>query len=226
MLRKRRLVILCDFDGTITNDDVGFQIIQTFAGAGWREIEEAYLRGEKGSREAMTEIFQLTTVSESRLQEFVDSNFFIDPYFPAFLDFCRRQKIELTVVSDGFDWYIDRIFARYNISLPYYANKLKVADGKLRAHFPHASSECGKCGNCKREYARKIKQNGSFLIYIGDGYSDRCVSRVADFLFAKNALAEYCQNHGVKFYAFTTFADILAGLKTFLSEEGYFENCQ
>ena len=92
MQTKKSFEVLCDFDGTITNEDIGFSIIQTFAGPGWLEIEEAYQRGEKGSREAMTEIFQLTSVSEKDLQQFVDDNFFIDPYFPAFLDFCRQKK--------------------------------------------------------------------------------------------------------------------------------------
>ncbi|NLM52944.1 MAG: MtnX-like HAD-IB family phosphatase [Firmicutes bacterium] len=222
MQPKKSLEVLCDFDGTIINDDIGFQIMQTFAGEGWWEIEEAYQRGEKGSREAMTEIFQLISVSEKELQQFVDDNFFLDPYFPAFLAFCRRHEIKVTVVSDGFDWYIERIFAKYNINLPYVANKLQVVKGRLQAAFPYQSSTCGKCGNCKLEFANKVKQKGNSLIYIGDGYSDRCISKIADFLFAKSYLAEFCQSHGLHFYAFTTFADILAELNSLIKEEGKF----
>ncbi|MBS4031171.1 MAG: MtnX-like HAD-IB family phosphatase [Clostridiales bacterium] len=208
-MRLSNVEVLCDFDGTITNDDIGFNIIKTFAGQGWHEIEDAYQRGEKGSREALAEIFALTTVSEETLRRFIEENFFVDPSFPAFLTLCRREKIAVTVLSDGFDFYIDLIFNKFKVDVPYYANRLKVVDCSLHANFPHASSQCGSCGTCKLDYAKQVKKNGAQIIYIGDGYSDRCVSGVADVVFAKGILAKYCQQQGTPFHPFENFNDIL-----------------
>ncbi len=201
--------VLCDFDGTITNDDIGFKIIKTFAGQGWQEVEDAYQRGEKGSREALAEIFALTTVSEKTLRRFVEEQFFVDPFFPAFLLFCRHKKVNVTVLSDGFDFYIDLMFEKYKIDVPYYANRLKVVDCVLYSHFPNASLQCGSCGTCKLDYAKRVKENGKKIIYIGDGRSDRCVSRMADIVFAKGFLANYCDEHSIPYHLFESFNDIL-----------------
>lgn len=208
--KEQNVVVLCDFDGTITDKDIGFTIIETFAGNGWREIEDQYQRGEKGSREAIQEIFALTSVSESTLVRFVQENFHMDPVFPPFIDYCRKSNIAVTILSDGFDFYIKLILNKYGLDLPYLANTLQVADSSLCASFPYAAAECGSCGNCKAAYARRVKENGGKIIYIGDGYSDRCVSALADVLFAKDYLARYCARENIPYHSFSDFGDILS----------------
>lgn len=208
-----RIEVLCDFDGTITNEDIGFAIIKNFAGPGWEEIEEAYQRGDKGSREALLEIFALTRVSEETLTAFVEEHFHVDPVFPLFVDFCRRREVAVTVLSDGFDFYIDLMFRKFRVDVPYLANTLRVADCSLHADFPHSSDHCGACGNCKLGFARQVKKNGSKIVYIGDGNSDKCVSGLADALFAKDVLAEHCKLGGTPFYPFKGFEDVLSVCK-------------
>ena len=39
------LVVLCDFDGTVTEEDVCLALLDQFGAAGWRELEEQYERG-------------------------------------------------------------------------------------------------------------------------------------------------------------------------------------
>jgi 2,3-diketo-5-methylthio-1-phosphopentane phosphatase len=205
-----KVEVLCDFDGTITNEDIGFNIIKTFAGPGWEEIEDAYQRGEKGSREALLEIFALTRVSQETLTDYVESHFHVDPRFPAFVDLCRKSDIALTVLSDGFDFYIDLMFNKFKVDVPYLANTLRVVNCSLHASFPHSSKSCGSCGNCKVSFARKVKESGSRIIYIGDGHSDKCVSDLADIVFAKDVLAEHCLRQGTPYYPFNGFDDILS----------------
>lgn len=215
--------VLCDFDGTITDEDIGFSIIKTFAGPGWEKIEEAYQRGEKGSREALLEIFALTRVSEQTLTQFVENHFRVDPVFPSFVDFCRRAGVAVTVLSDGFDFYIDLMFRKFQVDVPYFANTLRVVDCSLHAGFPHSSADCGACGNCKVNFAQQVKQKGTRIVYIGDGYSDKCVSGLADVLFAKGVLAEHCRLEGTPYYPFAGFEDILTvcrdGLFTKLTKQ-------
>jgi len=216
---QRRVEVLCDFDGTITNDDIGFRIIETFAGPGWLEVEDAYRRGDKGSRQALLEIFALTRVSEKQLCRFIEDNFYVDPYFHSFLEFCRLSGTQVTVLSDGFDFYIDRMFARFGVEVPYLANSLRVVGSRLLAAFPHNSRQCGRCGNCKLSFVEKLKNNGTAIVYIGDGYSDRCACAAADLVFAKDVLAEHCRQNRVAFRAFNSFADILQECRSGLLEE-------
>jgi len=201
--------VLCDFDGTITNADIGFRIIETFGGPGWREVEDAYQRGEKGSKEAIEEIFSLTRVSEQTLSRFVEEHFFVDPSFNDFLNYCRRSDMEITVLSDGFDFYIDLMLQKFKVDVPYLANCLRVIDNSLVTRFPYHNTKCGICGNCKMEFAQKVKKRGADIIYIGDGHSDRCASNMADVIFAKDSLAEYCKEQEMPYFHFNNFADIL-----------------
>jgi len=36
--KKHPTLVQCDFDGTITDGDVSFQILDEFTGTGWREL--------------------------------------------------------------------------------------------------------------------------------------------------------------------------------------------
>jgi hypothetical protein len=54
--RKTRVshwTILCDFDGTISVEDITDALLVRFAKPGWEDIEQAWKRGEIGSRECM-----------------------------------------------------------------------------------------------------------------------------------------------------------------------------
>lgn len=205
--------VLCDFDGTITNEDIGFKIIEAFAGPGWEEVEAAYQRGEKGSREALLEIFAMTSVSAETLTSFIENHFYVDPAFPDFINLCRKSGMAVTILSDGFDFYIDLIFRKFKLNLPYLSNSLRVVDSSLRAEFPYSSKHCGSCGNCKMDYAKKVKASGSQIVYIGDGFSDKCVSSLADVLFAKGVLAEHCRKEGTSYFPFEGFNDISSVFK-------------
>lgn len=45
-------------------------------------------------------------------------------------------------------------------------------------------------------------------MYIGDGYSDQCPARFADFVFAKGRLIKYCQQQNITFFEFRNFSDV------------------
>ncbi|MFW6437913.1 MAG: 2-hydroxy-3-keto-5-methylthiopentenyl-1-phosphate phosphatase, partial [Armatimonadota bacterium] len=47
------------------------------------------------------------------------------------------------------------------------------------------------------------------VIYIGDGYSDRCPAMQADIVFAKHHLADLMDENGREYEDFDTFSDII-----------------
>lgn len=65
-------------------------------------------------------------------------------------------------------------------------------------------------GNDKTYVIEQVRQPGSILVFIGDGYSDRAAAHEADLVFAKDRLAAYCVDEGLPFEPWTTFADISA----------------
>jgi 2-hydroxy-3-keto-5-methylthiopentenyl-1-phosphate phosphatase len=47
-------------------------------------------------------------------------------------------------------------------------------------------------------------------LVIGDGQSDMCVAATADFVFAKDRLAEHCERNGIPHARFDSFAELPA----------------
>jgi 2-hydroxy-3-keto-5-methylthiopentenyl-1-phosphate phosphatase len=43
------------------------------------------------------------------------------------------------------------------------------------------------------------------IVFVGDGYSDRCAALAADRVFARDGLAEYLRERGVVHEPFTDF---------------------
>ncbi len=47
------------------------------------------------------------------------------------------------------------------------------------------------------------------LVYVGDGYSDRCAALAADRIFARDGLARYLDERGVRYEPFTDFHQLV-----------------
>jgi 2-hydroxy-3-keto-5-methylthiopentenyl-1-phosphate phosphatase len=143
----KHLVVLCDFDGTISKSDVTDALLAKFASPDWEEIESAWQEGLITSRECMSEQYALVKTTEQELDAWLD-NVEIDETFLDFVAFCRENDVALTIISDGFDFYIKRILARYGLGdIDLYSNHLEFRDGSIVTEFPHTNDACDTCGN-------------------------------------------------------------------------------
>ena len=200
--------IVCDFDGTITRTDVIDSILQRFAEPSWEAIENEWQAGSIGSRECLSRQLALVKATPNELLGFFDS-IEIDPDFPDFVDHAIGLGASFEVVSDGIEQGIARILARHYVSLlPILANRLRQLDhDSWRIDFPHASDACrAASGNCKCKSPPSTKR----VLVIGDGQSDMCVAATADFVFAKDRLAEHCERNGIAHARFDSFAELPA----------------
>ena len=113
------------------------------------------------------------------------------------------------MVSDGFDFYIQRLLGAAGLdTLPYSSNRVRFEDGGVTPEFPRAGRGCGRCGNCKGAEVAQAHEEGFRVVMVGDGYSDRCAAWVADHVLARGALAEWCAAEGIVFEPFADFADV------------------
>ena len=46
------------------------------------------------------------------------------------------------------------------------------------------------------------------IVYVGEGFSDRCPVQYADVVFAKDELTAWCDGNGVAYYPYRSFADV------------------
>jgi 2,3-diketo-5-methylthio-1-phosphopentane phosphatase len=200
-------VVFVDFDGTITKVDTCQAMVENFAKDGWQEIDKLWQEKKISTRDCANMTFQLFDATLEDIEKLVDS-IEIDEYFPDFLAFCCLQNYSLYILSDGYDFIIEKILKKHNLSIPFFANQL-IYDGHFQIECPHHNVDCGLCGTCKSGLMNKLRKENQKVIYIGDGFSDTCPASKADIIFAKGSLYKYCLANNIKAIYFDSFRDIL-----------------
>jgi len=215
-------IVVCDFDGTITQVDVTDLVLAQLAHPSWREVEREWSLGLIGSRECLERQIALVDASSKELSALVDS-VSVDPHFSAFHSFVKRKKMPFYVVSDGFDWIIRRVLKNSGLNGRLYhgrhlfSSRLKQRARRLEPSFPHSGQSCAhNCATCKVEVIRRLRKKDSLVIFIGDGLSDQFAARAADVVFAKRQLLAHCRDKGIPCWPFETFEDLQADFTTIL----------
>ena len=202
-----RINVVCDFDGTIGLEDVTNSLLDKFADASWKDIEQQWLAGRFGSGECMARQVALLEASREEIDDYLDT-VKIDPFFASFVEHCEQARnIALTIVSDGIDYAVARILGNHALShLRIKANTLiTLPDRRFRLDFPYAATQCAaQAGTCKCS----IALGWPTTIVIGDGTSDFCVASRADFVFAKDRLLAFCKTNALAHLPFGNFFDI------------------
>ena len=208
-------LVLCDFDGTISTQDMGYVLLNRFSCGDWETIDREFCEGKIGSKEAYIRIAEIIRGSRDDLLNFVGSHSSIDPDFPAFYRYCRQSGMDVRIVSDGLDFYIHTVLEAHHLqAIPYYANHTSFPDGHgIAISFPYDNEECGRCGTCKKRLIQLLRKEFDRVLYIGNGLSDRCAAREADFVFAKDPLYTYCIDQAIPCHFFQDFGEILKDLK-------------
>ena len=210
-----RQLILCDFDGTITLRDMGYLLLNRFSRGDWETIDREFREEKIGSKEAYSRIVRILHGEKQAVLDFLREHSQIDPSFPSFYRYCREKEIDVKIVSDGLDFYIKTILEINHLeNIPYYANEGHfLAPERMDIVFPHFNEECGLCGTCKKRIVQMHRKDYDSIIFVGNGISDRCGAREADFVFAKDSLYTYCIDQDVACHFYQGFQDILSDLK-------------
>ncbi|MFC6839184.1 MtnX-like HAD-IB family phosphatase [Xanthomonas theicola] len=201
--------ILCDFDGTVSLQDVTDTLLERLGRPGWRALEDDWVAGRIGARACMHGQVALLDDDVDALHRVLDE-VRIDPAFVRFVDLARDLGMPLSIVSDGLDYPIARILGRHGLpQLPIIANRLlRTPEGQWRMASPHAQPDCPS-GTCK---CAVMAQHGSArsTLLIGDGRSDFCLAGRADLVFAKDGLLRHCRANGIAHRAIGDFEDAIA----------------
>lgn len=209
-VKPKKVLILTDFDGTVCTVDVGNELITTFATAKLTDIEKDYVKGKIGSRIAYERIAKRLKGSREKMLDHILAIEMLDPYFPEFCSLSKDKGIDIKIVSDGLDFYIEAILKKYKLTgMEYYSNLAIFGnDSSLSIEFPAMNDFCARCGTCKSRILNSYRLIYDKIIYIGDGYSDFCPSRYADVVFAKKILFRKCEQEGTPCFQFKDFSEI------------------
>jgi 2,3-diketo-5-methylthio-1-phosphopentane phosphatase len=209
--------ILCDFDGTISVEDVIDSLLDRYGRPGWEALEQDWRAGRIGSRECMAGQVALLDMSRAQLDEHL-AGLWIDHAFPAFVAKARELGAPIRVVSDGLDYAIHAILGRYGLDdLPLAANRLEAqAERGWKLSSPFQAPGC-RSGTCKCARVDEARAGGAKTLLIGDGASDFCAADRVDFVFAKHRLIEHCRAAGIPYAPITGFEDAIALLPALLA---------
>ncbi|KAK4935953.1 hypothetical protein LTR10_023074 [Elasticomyces elasticus] len=221
---KRKIICFSDFDGTIFMQDTGHTLFDNFGCGPERRAALAHQMesGERTFREVSDELYASLDVPFDDGFEVMKTALEIDPDFQAFHEFCVNNKIPFNVISAGLKPVLRRVLDHFigedmSKHIEIVANDAKIApDGsKWEAVWRHDTDlghDKAQSINEYREVAKMQSDNGTIpmIIFIGDGVSDLPAARECDVLFARRGLKleDYCEEHGLPYIPYDTFADI------------------
>ena len=195
--------LVLDWDGTVTVRDTLWMLLEEFGDRDVFERAEAELeRGEISYRDLME--LEMGTV-RAPLAEVADWLCEHARLRPGFAELARRRRP--LVLSSGFRELIEPVLERAGVEVELVANSIEPRPDGWRVHW-NDDAPCPECGDlCKR----RSLPDGE-VVYVGDGYSDRCAALAASRVFARDDLATYLEVHDVPFERFDDLADVARAL--------------
>lgn len=210
-----KMLVQCDFDGTITEWDVSFRLLDAFAGGDWRQMLEEYRAGQIPVGAFNTKAFALIKADRQTLLDFIarKDEVRIRPGFGELLDYCRQNRLKFVIVSNGVDFYIEAILKRIGIDgIEVFAARSRFAPGGLEVQYIGPDGKPME-DSFKEAYTQLFIDRGYRVVYVGNGISDIYPARKAHYVFATADLLERCQETDLHCIPFHDLNDVLAGLK-------------
>lgn len=191
--------LILDWDGTVTVRDTLVLVLEEF---GDRKISRraaaALDRGEITLNEEIRRDFEPVTAPLGEVVVWLLEHAAVRPGFRELAG--RHSPL---IVSSGFHELIEPILVREGVELEVRANRIEARPDGWRVLFRDQTA-CEVCGEpCKRAALPEGR-----IVYVGDGYSDRCAALAADRVFARDGLARYLDRQGVAYEPFADLRDV------------------
>jgi 2-hydroxy-3-keto-5-methylthiopentenyl-1-phosphate phosphatase len=209
---ERTLIV--DYDGTITEDDVLDRVVVEFAHDPQRVVLDGSIDEQRLTlHDVLRREYVEVRAARDEVIAWVLENARVRAGFHELVAQARHEGWSLVILSSGFRTLIEPVLEREGLTeLTLIANDvMPKPDGWVVSFLDE--SLCPVCGEaCKRRTLAALEPLGE-VIYIGDGYSDRCAAGAADRVFARSGLADYLAARRTPFDPFETFHDVVAALR-------------
>jgi 2-hydroxy-3-keto-5-methylthiopentenyl-1-phosphate phosphatase len=204
--------IAVDFDGTVTEMDLLDTIARDFGDPKvYAEVDRGLDEGNLPLRDVITREFEPVTTPLDEVVQWELDHVRVRDGFRDFVDFARGQGWRVVIVSSGFHELIEPILEREGVEVELHANRVDPRADGWRVLWQYDES-CDSCGeSCKRSVVQEFAGDDE-IVYIGDGYSDRCAAEASDRVFATRGLARYLDERGIEYERFDDFVSIAESL--------------
>ncbi len=209
-----KTLVQCDFDGTITEEDASFIILDTFAGGKWRHLFRDYQKGRMTVGQFNSKAFSMVKADRESLLKVLRGKVNIRPGFQKLIALCHRKGFRFVIVSNGLDFYIKEILNDIMIQAfeVFAAETIFHQDG-LKVHY------IGPDGNfldadVKAAYVDSFLAKGYRVVYIGDGASDILPAIKSHYIFATGSMLEHFKEKNINCMPFSDFNEIVRILES------------
>ena len=211
-----KTLVQCDFDGTITEEDMGYLLLDSFASEDWRRLLTEYREGRISVGYFNTQAFATVKADKQTLLQFVRSKVKIRAGFQELLAYCRRKGFRFVIVSNGLVFYIEAILRDTGVDdIDILAAQTKFTPEGIEAKYIGPEGNQIQDG-FKEAYIRLFLGRGYRVVYIGNGMSDASPAKQAYHIFATGELLDYCKETNLNCTPFIALNDVVSGLELLL----------
>jgi len=208
-----KTVVQCDFDGTITQEDVSFLLLDTFANGDWRQLLTEYREGKISVDHFNMKAFAMVKADRQTLLEFMRGKVKIRAGFHELLACCQRKGVHFVIVSNGLDFYIETILGDIGINnIETFAAQTRFGAKGIEVQYVGPEGSQLQDG-FKEAYIRLFLKRGYRVVYVGNGASDIPSARLAHWIFATGELLTYCKETNLNCTPFVDLNDVVRGLE-------------
>ncbi len=207
-------MVQCDFDGTVTERDVSFMLLDAFADGDWRQWEDRHGAGTITVGRFNQEVFSMVHASRRQMLDYMKERVTIRSGFEKWVAHCRSNRVRLVIVSNGLRFYIEQILGGLGLAdVEVHAAEADFLPGGLRVRYVGPDGTVLDDG-FKEAYVDYLLRGGGRLTYIGDGGSDLRPARLCHRVFATGRLLDLCRRDGIECTSFADFNDITVAMES------------
>jgi 2-hydroxy-3-keto-5-methylthiopentenyl-1-phosphate phosphatase len=204
-----KTLVQCDFDGTVTEEDTSFFLLDAFAQGDWRRLLREYKEHRISVGEFNTKAFAMVKDDKPTLLEALKGKVEVRAGLHELVNYCLKKGFRLVIVSNGLDFYIKAVLKGLGLD--------SIEVHAARASFHPEGMEVQYVGpdgkrledDFKEAYIKSFLKLGYSVIYVGNGDSDFAPAKYAHHIFATGELLAYCRENSLNYKPFENFIDVV-----------------
>jgi 2-hydroxy-3-keto-5-methylthiopentenyl-1-phosphate phosphatase len=210
-----KIALQLDFDGTITEEDISFLLLDNYVGPVWREHLKDYTSGKIPVGAFNRRVFGLVKADLGAMTELISTSprVRVRPGFRELLDYATGHDYKVAIVSNGLTFYIEHVLKMLGVNgMDIYAAENTFFPGGMSVRYVGPDGSEKEAG-FKEAWTEALVKQGYDVIYAGNGRSDIYPSKLARHVFATGDLVEQCIKEKVPYTLFNDFFEVIEALE-------------
>ena len=206
-------LVQCDFDGTVTEEDTSFFLLDAFAQGDWRRLLREYKEHKISVGEFNTKAFAMVKADKPALLEALKGEVKVRAGFHELVNYCLKKGLRLVIVSNGLDFYIKAVLKNLGLdNIEVHAAQASFYPEGMKVQYVGPDGKRLDDG-VKETYTQAFLKLGYRVIYVGNGDSDVAPAKYAHHVFATGELLAYCRENNLNYKPFENFLDVVRDLE-------------